>query len=65
MLREATGVDTPSRDTFRAFLMLAESDPKAMLAHLWFTGRVTLEELEAINEALQATDENEYEKFYW
>ncbi len=65
MLRQATGVNVESRDTLRAFLQLAESDPKAILSHLWFTGRVTLEELEAVNEALQALDEATYEKFYW
>lgn len=65
MLRSATGVNVESRNTLRAFFMLAESDPKAILTYLWYKGRVTLEELEAINDILQGTEESDYEKFYW
>jgi len=64
LLEFAAGHTDESRDSLRAFMAMADSNPRSILAGLYYSGAVTMAELQSADQEAEELDEKTYDAFY-
>lgn len=64
LLEFGDGNADEAAESFRAFMAMAESDARSVLANLYFRGKVSMVELQGADQETKELDENIYDAFY-